>query len=183
MCLKQGLRKYFLTKKTWFNSKVKNLLRARDAAFKSGDLQAYKEARRNLRKGIREAKCRYKQHIEEYFNSNNSRCMWQGIQTLTGYKDSHTAANTADITLPGTLNNFFARFDRQSGETRLHTALPEVNNPIVLHQHQVRSTLRRINERKAAGPDGVTGRILKGLLHPKMKILALITYHHVVPNP
>ncbi len=24
---------------------------------------------------------------------------------------------------------------------------------------------------------------LKGLLHPKMKILSLITYPHVVPNP
>ncbi len=25
--------------------------------------------------------------------------------------------------------------------------------------------------------------IFKGLLHPKMKILSLITYPHVVPNP
>lgn len=57
-----------------------------------------------------EAKCRYKHCIEECFNSNNSRCMWQGIKTLTGYKDSYTITTTADSTLPDTLNNFFPFF-------------------------------------------------------------------------
>ncbi|XP_078123280.1 uncharacterized protein LOC144528518 isoform X2 [Sander vitreus] len=38
--------------------KVRTLLRTRDTAFKSGDLQAYREARRSLRRSISEAKRR-----------------------------------------------------------------------------------------------------------------------------
>ena len=34
-------------------------------------------------------------------------------------------------------------------------------NTIQLDQHEVRSTLRRLSARKAAGPDGVIGRTLK----------------------
>ncbi len=29
----------------------------------------------------------------------------------------------------------------------------------------------------------VLGQIIKGIVHPKMKILSLITHPHVVPNP
>lgn len=31
--------------------------------------------------------------------------MWQGIKTLTGYKDSYTATTPTDNTLPDTLNH------------------------------------------------------------------------------
>ncbi|KAK0151838.1 RNA-directed DNA polymerase from mobile element jockey [Merluccius polli] len=58
--------KVFPNQKPWFDSKLKTLLRSRDAAFKTGDLQAYKEAQHNLRRGINEAKRRYKQQIEEH---------------------------------------------------------------------------------------------------------------------
>ena len=57
-------------RRPWINSRVKTLLRTWDSEFKSGDLQAYKQA---LRRGINEAKRRYKQGIEEHFSSNNSR--------------------------------------------------------------------------------------------------------------
>ena len=36
-------------------------------------------------------------------------------------------------------------------------------NTIQLDQHEVRSTLRRLSARKAAGPDGVIGRTLVGV--------------------
>lgn len=89
--------KVFPNQKPWLNSEVRALLRARDSAFKSGDQQVYKEARQSLVKGIKEAKRKYKQRIEEHFNTKNSRNMWQGIKTLTGYKDSCTQTNSPDI--------------------------------------------------------------------------------------
>ena len=145
--------------KPWFNGEMRTLLRTRDSAFKSGDLQAYKQAWRSLRRGINEAKRRYKQRIMGNFNSNNSRSMWQGIKTLTGYNNSYTATNSTDHTPPDSLNHFFSRFDRRIAADT-HLALPGKDNAIQLDQHRVRSTLRRVNARKAAGPDGVTGRIL-----------------------
>uniref|UniRef100_A0A669BZP0 Reverse transcriptase domain-containing protein n=1 Tax=Oreochromis niloticus TaxID=8128 RepID=A0A669BZP0_ORENI len=154
--------KVFPNQKPWLNSEVRALLRARDSAFKSGDQQVYKEARQSLVKGIKEAKRKYKQRIEEHFNTKNSRNMWQGIKTLTGYKDSCTQTNSPDITLPDTLNHFFARFDQENRDTITHPAITERDDaPIQLEQHQVRATLRRVNVRKAAGPDGVAGRVLK----------------------
>ena len=154
--------KVFPNQKPWLNSEVRALLRARDSAFKSGDQQVYKEARQSLVKGIKEAKRKYKQRIEEHFNTKNSRNMWQGIKTLTGYKDSCTQTNSPDITLPDTLNHFFARFDQENRDTITHPAITERDDaPIQLEQHQVRATLRRVNARKAAGPDGVAGRVLK----------------------
>lgn len=71
--------------------------------------------------------------------------MWNGIKTITGYKDNLTVANTTDSTQPDNLNKTFACFDHQGGESRLHTALPKGNNPIVPHQHKFRSTLCRIS--------------------------------------
>ena len=106
-------QKLFPNQKPWFNGKVKTLLRTQDSGFKSGDLQAYKQARQNLRRGINEAKCMYKQRIEEHLNSNNSRSRWQGIKTLTSYKDSYTADNSTDRTLPVSFNHLFSRFHCQ----------------------------------------------------------------------
>ena len=97
---------------------------------------------------------------EENFNSNNSRSMWQGIKTLTGYDDSYTATNSTDRTLPDSPNHLFSRFDHRIA-TDTHAAPPEKDNAIQLDQHHIRSTLCRVNARKVAGPDEVNGSILK----------------------
>ena len=51
---------------------VIGLRKAWDAAFHSGDTEAYRTARSRLRKGIKEAKHCYKKRIEEHFNSSDS---------------------------------------------------------------------------------------------------------------
>lgn len=73
------LTKVFPNQKLWLNSKVRTLLRARDSAFKFGSPLECREVQKGLRKGIIEAKRRYKLNIEEHFNNKDSRCIWQGI--------------------------------------------------------------------------------------------------------
>ncbi|KAI4876772.1 hypothetical protein NFI96_015363, partial [Prochilodus magdalenae] len=102
----------FPNQKPWMNREVRLLLKARDAAFRSGDREAYSSARANLRKGISMAKHCYKQHIEEHFSSSDPRRMWQGIQTLTDYKPCSTVLANNCASLPDQLNHFYARFDR-----------------------------------------------------------------------
>lgn len=63
--------KLFPNQKPWMNKEVRFLLKARDAAFRSGDQEAYSSARSNLRKGISRAKLHYKKRIEEHFNSSD----------------------------------------------------------------------------------------------------------------
>lgn len=53
-----------------------------NTASRSGDMLAYSRACRDLRKGIREEKQRYKQRIEGH---NNPRSMWRGFQTMMDY--------------------------------------------------------------------------------------------------
>ncbi len=48
----------FPNQKPWFDKINRFLLKERNAAFKSGDAQAYSNARRELKKGIKEAKYR-----------------------------------------------------------------------------------------------------------------------------
>lgn len=66
--------------KPWLTTKVHNLLKARDAAFKLEDMMALSTARANLSGAIREAKCTYAQKINSHF---------------MGFRDTaHVVANT-----------------------------------------------------------------------------------------
>ncbi|KAI4891286.1 hypothetical protein NFI96_003881 [Prochilodus magdalenae] len=70
-----------MVEKPWMNREVRLLLKARDAAFRSGDREAYSSARANLRKGISMAKHCYKQRIEEHFSSSDPR-----LEQVTSFK-------------------------------------------------------------------------------------------------
>ena len=146
--------------KPWMTREVQRLLKARDIAFRSEDRALYNTARTNLRRGIREAKSDYRRKIEDHLDSNNSRQVWQGVQQLTNYRTTIGAVE-GDATLAEELNTFFARFEAEPPEAA--TSHPTVHSSFTLtvEEHDVRRTLRAINPRKAAGPDGVTGRVLK----------------------
>uniref|UniRef100_A0A3B3HJX1 Reverse transcriptase domain-containing protein n=1 Tax=Oryzias latipes TaxID=8090 RepID=A0A3B3HJX1_ORYLA len=58
------------------------------------------------------------------------------------------------------LNLFYARFDRENKDP-IFPSLHSTDTPPVLSTHVVRCVLKNINTRKAAGPDGVLGRVLK----------------------
>lgn len=77
--------KVFPNQKLWMKNCVRALLREQDMAFRSSDTQASKAAQGNLKRTIKETKCKYRQGIEEH-NVNNIPCrMWDGIKVLTDY--------------------------------------------------------------------------------------------------
>ncbi|XP_024121111.1 uncharacterized protein LOC112142095 [Oryzias melastigma] len=154
------LIRVYPNQKPWMTQEVKQLLRKRNTAHKSGDKDLYSAARTNLRRGIRKAKADYRRKIEHHLDSNDNRQVWQGVQQLTNYRTNLGAAE-GDITLAEDLNIFFARFDVTTQQApQLH---PTAHNStvLVLDEHEVRRTLRAVNPRKAAGPDGVPGRVLR----------------------
>lgn len=55
--------------------KVQKLIKARDAAYRSGDRIAYSRARTALRRGIKSAKLEHKRQIEAHFNISTNP--WQ----------------------------------------------------------------------------------------------------------
>ncbi|KAI4882201.1 hypothetical protein NFI96_003940, partial [Prochilodus magdalenae] len=151
--------------KLWMNSDVRSLLKARDAAFKSGNSEELKAARHNLKAGIRAAKHKYSSQIAAHFNTNSDpRRMWQGIQVITDYKSKVSTPVTTDAALPAELNNFYARFETSAQAQSSNTALlptTEEETPLILAADEVRRALMRVSTRKAAGPDGIPGQVLK----------------------
>lgn len=139
---------------------VRKLLKLRDAAYRAGDTTAYSLARANLKRGIKAAKQNHKLKIEDNFNNNNPRRMWQGIQAITDYKTKDNLPVTSDPSLAEDLNLFFARFDGNDCNREV-SMLRQDFDGLTLSTDEVRRALHRVNGRKAAGPDGVLGRVLR----------------------
>ena len=68
----------YLNQKHWMKAEVRSLLKAKDAAFRSGDRLALRVARRQLTAGVKRAKAAYAQKIQGHFTSNDPRRMWRG---------------------------------------------------------------------------------------------------------
>ncbi len=149
--------------KPWINSDVRSALSARTSAFKSGNTDDRKQASYDLRRSIKAAKRTYKNKVEEHFNNNNPRSMWQGINNITGFKGSKPATVNIAASLPDELNTFYARFEADNTahtESAAAAAAEEVS-PLTLSVADVTRSFKRVNIRKAVGPDGIPGRVLK----------------------
>ncbi len=148
--------------KPWINSDVRSALSAQTSAFKSGNTDDRKQASYDLRRSIKAAKRTYKNKVEEHFNNNNPRSMWQGINNITGFKGNKPATVNIASSLPDELNTFYARFE---ADTTAHTesaaaAATEEVSPLTLSVADVTRSFKRVNIRKAVGPDGIPGRVL-----------------------
>ena len=147
--------------KPWLTAEVHRLLRARNEAFKSGDNVALRAARADLDRGIKEAKRQHTAKTADRFrDSRDTRSLWQGIQTITDYKPRPRTCDN-DTTLLNDLNNFFGRFEALNSTTAQKTPPPPSDQVLSLSPASVRRSLSRINPRKAAGPDGIPGRVWK----------------------
>uniref|UniRef100_A0AAY4BNL9 Reverse transcriptase domain-containing protein n=1 Tax=Denticeps clupeoides TaxID=299321 RepID=A0AAY4BNL9_9TELE len=147
--------------KPWMNKEVRLLLKARNNAFRSGDAQAYGISRANLKRGIKKAKHCYKLKLEEYFSNADPRRLWQGIQAITDYKPSNSAPTTTNVLFLNELNDFYARFERDNKQPAVKIPSSTDHSPIILTSSDVCTALSRINARRAAGPDGIPGRVLR----------------------
>lgn len=171
--------------KPWMNRDVRLLLKARNTAFRSGDAQAYSAARAKLKRGIKNAKHHYKGKVEEHFSNSNPRRMWQGLQIITDYRTIKPSPASSDVPFLNELNNFYARFERGNTTTATKAEVTPDHQPLTLSPTDVGAVLSRINVHKAAGPDGIPGRVLRAcsveLAGVLTDIFNLSLAHAVVP--
>ena len=147
----------FPNEKPWINSDVRAALQARNNAFRSGNLG---DTRAALQRTIRRAKKDYTTKLEAQFESGDVRTTWQGLRTITDYRGRARTVETPSASLPGELNTFYARFE-SGGTTQPLPAPPVDTSPLTILEADVRRAFQRVNTRKAAGPDGIPGRVLK----------------------
>lgn len=164
----------FSNQKPWMTSEVHKLLKARDWAFRLGDTALYSTARTELKRGIRTAKRAYKEKIENYVSDNDPRRVWQGLQHLTNYQGRKKEVTTTnDALLADELNNYFSRFETNN----LSNSFPSVVTDLpalTVQQHEVRQVFKAVNTRKAAGPDGVPGKVLKACCNELSSVFTTI---------
>ncbi len=109
----------------------------------------------------------YRERIESHFQLNDSRCMWQGLRTICAFGNKSSVEVRADPLLADELNTFYGRFECNGGCATLPISASgssrqsSDNHVITVSEDEVRRALKRVNVRKAAGPDGITGRVLR----------------------
>ena len=124
----------------------------------TGNMTEYKQHSYSLRKAIKQAKCQDRDKVESQFNASNMRRMWQGLQSITDCKMKTSPVADIDVLLPDNLNNFFARFeDNTVPLTRPATKACRLS----FNMANVSKTFQLVNPRKAAGPDGISSRVLR----------------------
>ena len=148
--------------KPWMTSAVRKLLRERNSAFGSGNDELYSTARSKLKRAIKEAKTAYGRRLEGHFNERDPWRVWQGIQQLTNSKGNRqlTTSSSSNL-LAEELNHFFARFELSKAEPVPAAASSTDDLAFTVSTEDVRRVLHSVNPRKAAGPDGIPGRVLR----------------------
>ncbi len=92
--------------------------------------------------------------------------MWQGLKTISSPGNNSSAEVRADPLLAEELNTFYGCFECNGGGATLPisasgSSRQSSDHVFTLSEDEVRRELRRVNVRKAAGPDGITGRVLR----------------------
>ena len=87
--------------------------------------------------------------------------MWQGLQTITDYKGKHSQELPSDTSRPDKLKYFYASFEANNTETCMRAPVVPEDCVITLSAADVSKTFQQVNIHKAAGPDGLPGRVLR----------------------
>jgi len=140
-------------------------LNARTAAYNSslvsGNMDKYKAAPCGLQRVVKDAKRRYTDRVEGQMEQCNTRRLWQGLRIITYYRSRTPSTVSANASL----NLFYAWFEASnntaSGTVAEVSSIAKDKHTLSVTEHDVRMALMRVNTRKAAGPDGISGRVLK----------------------
>ncbi len=157
----------FPNQKPWVDRTIRAAVNKRTATYNeallSGNMSEYKVSCYALRRAVRATKLRYRERIESHFQLNDSRRMWQGLRTICAFGNKSSTEVRADPLLADELNAFYGRFEcnecsatlpiSASGSSRQSSD----NHVITVSEDEVRRAIKRVNIRKAAGPDGITG--------------------------
>lgn len=127
------------------NRDVKLLLRDRDSAFCSGNMELYSAARSNLKLGIKEAKAAYWRKIEGHFSKRDVRCVWQGIQQITNFRRSKDQDTGTSSNLAEELNHYFTRYEVRRSETDMIPPPPTDALTLSVSTEEVRRVFRKVN--------------------------------------
>ncbi|KAK3542936.1 hypothetical protein QTP70_007285 [Hemibagrus guttatus] len=114
--------------------------------------------------------------MQQQFQTNDSASVWKGLKAITNYKP-RAPHSVNDLRLANSLNEYYCRFERQWNSpdppqssphqlspTQLHTSAtphPPPLTPLTIKEEEVNRLFKRLNIRKATGPDSISPSLLK----------------------
>ena len=110
---------------------------------------------------LSDAKREHRTKIESFYTRSDACWMWKGLQTITDYKGKHSRELPSDTSLPDELNYFYARFEASNTETCMRASAGLDDCVFTPAAADVSKTFKQVNIHKAAGPDGLPGRVLR----------------------
>ncbi|KAK3516299.1 hypothetical protein QTP70_009421 [Hemibagrus guttatus] len=122
----------------------------------------------NVRKA-KEVKQRYGRKLESQLQQSDSRSLWQGLRTITDYKAPTSAIDANAKANANVIANAKANASSCRQEENANT-----ENAFIISEHDVRRAFRRVNTRKAAGPDGISGRVLRACADQLAPVITVI---------
>lgn len=165
--------KVFPNDKPWMKNRMKEALFRRKRAFQQGDLIQVKAIQKEIKQIISECKHNYKLKIERQMKDTNVHQAWKGLYTMVGKMEKNAAINTSDdMAFANELNCFYGRFDTSDFSTERNLLREQLcsGQPLIITE-EVRGILKGINPRKAPGPDGVRGYVLRKCREQLNKVL------------
>lgn len=159
----------FPNNKPWVTKELKSVINKKKRIFYSGNPLEKKAVSREVKVEIRKAKMKYRNKIESLYCRGDLRAAWTGIKSMASINQSSCETkqvihvNGVDNTdLVNVFNSFFSRFERSDfvndiSEMR-ESLVPQ--NGLVITQGNVTNLFKKVNIRKAAGPDSICGRAL-----------------------
>ena len=82
-----------------------------------------------------------------------------GLANYYGHQRETSRELTSDTSLPDELNAFYARFEASNNEACMRAPAVPDDCVIKLSVADVNKTFKQVNIHKAAGPDGLPGRV------------------------
>lgn len=149
--------KHTPTKKPRTNNNVRMQLKAWAAALRSRDKETYKKERAHLYSSINAVEMELKKSLFRIISERTTHAPCGRASKLSRITNSPSDTSPLDK-----LNTFFACFEenpRLQSYELMTTSYSDQS--LTLQHYRVKRALRHINTKKAPGPDGVTGQVLK----------------------
>ena len=123
---------------------------------------------------LREGKREYRAKVEKQFQTGNMADAWDGLKILTGEKKNKSSGShlttKQQVKFSNELNDFYCRFERDDLGEDINSVVLDLKEKISeceegkdfeINASVVESLLTKLNVKKAAGPDSISGKLLK----------------------
>ena len=160
MCVATKEIKVYPNNKPWVTKRLKTLIHEKNLVYKSGDKCKLREIEKQIKRVIKEEKEKYKEKMETNLKECNSLQAWKMIKDMGGIDNKSSEAKTTIKVNEDLLNDFYCRFDIASTDESDDNDY-SINDIPTIEEQEVRTIFKKLNTRKAPGPDGLNACFLR----------------------